>query len=73
MRVGAAIWEARAAAGEPAPKPGVVHALYRRLLVSRFQDPVELSDLAVDGDDLRRAGIPPGPADVHGSGSVVRE
>ena len=23
---------------------------------------LELSDLAVDGDDLRRAGIPPGPA-----------
>jgi tRNA nucleotidyltransferase (CCA-adding enzyme) len=62
MRVGAAIWAARTAAGDSAPTRSAVHALYRRLLVSRFQDPVELSDLAVDGDDLRRAGIAPGPA-----------
>lgn len=62
LRVGAAIWASRAAAGERAPSPGSVHALYRRLLRSCFNDPVELPDLAVDGDDLRRAGIPPGPA-----------
>jgi tRNA nucleotidyltransferase (CCA-adding enzyme) len=61
MRVGAALWAARTAAGDRAPTPDAIRALYRRLLVSRFQDPVELSDLAADGDDLRRAGIPPGP------------
>jgi tRNA nucleotidyltransferase (CCA-adding enzyme) len=61
MRVGAAIWAARAAAGDRVPPPAAVRSLYRRLLVSRFQDPIELSDLSVDGDDLRRAGIPPGP------------
>ena len=61
MRVGAALWTSRAAAGDRTPTPDSTHSLYRRLLVSRFQDPLELADLAVDGDDLRRAGIPPGP------------
>jgi tRNA nucleotidyltransferase (CCA-adding enzyme) len=62
MRVGSALWSARRAASEAAPDAGAVRALYRRLLRSRFRDALELSDLAVDGDDLRRAGIPPGPA-----------
>lgn len=31
------------------------------MLRSAFRDPVELADLAVDGDDLRRGGIPAGP------------
>jgi tRNA nucleotidyltransferase (CCA-adding enzyme) len=62
MRVASALWAARRAASEPAPDAGAVHVLYRRLLRSRFRDPMELSDLAVDGDDLRRAGIPAGPA-----------
>jgi tRNA nucleotidyltransferase (CCA-adding enzyme) len=62
MRVASALWSARRAASQPAPDAGAGRALYRRLLRSRFRDPVELSDLAVDGDDLRRAGIPPGPA-----------
>jgi tRNA nucleotidyltransferase (CCA-adding enzyme) len=62
MRVASALWAARRAASEPAPDAGAVRGLYRRLLRSRFRDPMELSDLAVDGDDLRRAGIPPGPA-----------
>jgi tRNA nucleotidyltransferase (CCA-adding enzyme) len=39
-----------------------VRELYRRLRESARRDPVELGDLALDGDDLRRAGIPPGPA-----------
>jgi hypothetical protein len=29
---------------------------------SALRDPIDLGSLAVDGDDLRRAGIPPGPA-----------
>ncbi|MFN2563820.1 MAG: CCA tRNA nucleotidyltransferase [Gemmatimonadaceae bacterium] len=61
MRVASAVWSARRAASEPSPEAGAVRALYRRLLRSRLRDPVELSDLAVDGDDMRRAGIPPGP------------
>jgi tRNA nucleotidyltransferase (CCA-adding enzyme) len=62
MRVASAIWSARRSAGESAPGAGAVRALYRRLLRSRFRDALELSDLLIDGDDLRRAGIPPGPA-----------
>jgi hypothetical protein len=31
------------------------------LLHRAFHDPVELADLAIDGDDLRAAGIPAGP------------
>jgi tRNA nucleotidyltransferase (CCA-adding enzyme) len=62
MRVASALWSARRAASESAPNARAVRSLYRRLLRSRFRDAVELSDLAVDGDDLRRAGIPPGPS-----------
>ncbi|MEJ7810870.1 MAG: CCA tRNA nucleotidyltransferase [Gemmatimonadaceae bacterium] len=39
---------------------GPVHSLYRRALLSAARDPVELADLAVDGDDLRAAGVPAG-------------
>ena len=54
MRVAAARWQAMDA--------GVaVAGPYRRMLGVAFRDPLELGDLAVDGDDLRRAGIPPGP------------
>lgn len=35
--------------------------LYRRLSRSAFRDPVDIGSLAIDGDDLRRAGIPAGP------------
>jgi tRNA nucleotidyltransferase/poly(A) polymerase len=35
--------------------------LYRRMLISARGDPIEIADLALDGDDLRMAGIPPGP------------
>ncbi|MHB1071496.1 MAG: CCA tRNA nucleotidyltransferase [Gemmatimonadaceae bacterium] len=61
MRLAAASWAARRNAGEAVPGPSQVRALYRRLRDSARRDPVELGDLALDGDDLRRAGIPPGP------------
>ena len=35
--------------------------LYRRMLISSRRDPIEIADLGIDGDDLRMAGIPPGP------------
>jgi len=38
-----------------------VRALYRRMLEIARRDPIEIADLAIDGDDLHRAGIPPGP------------
>ena len=36
-------------------------SLYRRMLRTARTDPIEIADLVIDGDDLRRAGIPPGP------------
>ncbi|MGI9076477.1 MAG: CCA tRNA nucleotidyltransferase [Gemmatimonadaceae bacterium] len=39
-----------------------IHSTYRRALRSAARDVVDLSDLAIDGDDLRSAGIPPGRA-----------
>lgn len=38
-----------------------VRAFYRRLSRAAFREPVDIGALAVDGDDLRRVGIPPGP------------
>jgi tRNA nucleotidyltransferase (CCA-adding enzyme) len=48
---------------EDAPFRGsnVACSIYRELLTIALRDPIELSDLAVDGDDLRAAGIPNGP------------
>jgi tRNA nucleotidyltransferase (CCA-adding enzyme) len=60
-RLASAIWDVERAAGRSAPAPSAVRSLYRRMLRSAFRDPVELHDLAIDGDDLRRAGVPPGP------------
>lgn len=37
-------------------------ALYRRATRMAWRDPISLGDLAVDGDDLRTAGVPPGRA-----------
>jgi tRNA nucleotidyltransferase (CCA-adding enzyme) len=61
FRIASARWGARREAGVTAPTPERVRATYRRCLRAAFHDPVELHDLAVDGDDLRRSGIPPGP------------
>ncbi|MBC7791279.1 MAG: CCA tRNA nucleotidyltransferase [Anaerolineae bacterium] len=39
-----------------------IHSTYRRALKSAAHDAVDLADLAIDGNDLRSAGIPPGRA-----------
>ena len=62
LRVASAIWSARRGRSALAPDARLVRALYKRIRRSLFRDAVELSDLTIDGDDLRRAGIPPGPA-----------
>jgi tRNA nucleotidyltransferase (CCA-adding enzyme) len=49
-----ALWSARAGA------PSGEHIAGRAATIA-FRDPIELADLAVDGDDLRAAGIPAGP------------
>jgi tRNA nucleotidyltransferase (CCA-adding enzyme) len=62
MRLASGCWSAGRIIGAPGPEPRVVRALYRRMLASALRDPIDLGALAVDGDDLRRAGIPPGPS-----------
>jgi tRNA nucleotidyltransferase (CCA-adding enzyme) len=62
MRLASAKWSADRASGAEAPESLRVQGLYRRMLRSAFRDPIDLASLAIDGDDLRSAGIPPGPA-----------
>jgi tRNA nucleotidyltransferase (CCA-adding enzyme) len=57
VRLAAARW-----AGDAAITPAHVRQLYRRLTAIAFRDPIEIADLAIDGDDLRRVGVGPGPA-----------
>ncbi len=57
VRLGAAHWSAA-----DVVSPALVRRLHRRLLTIAFREPIELADLAVDGDDLRREGIATGPA-----------
>ena len=57
VRLAAARWSAAGAV-----QPSLVRRLYRRMITIAFREPIELADLAVDGDDLRRAGIASGPA-----------
>jgi tRNA nucleotidyltransferase (CCA-adding enzyme) len=61
FRLAEANWLALAAAGKKAPAARAVHSLYRRSLRVALTEPVDLRDLAVDGDDLRGVGVVPGP------------
>lgn len=61
LRLAAARFAAERSEGAAAPSAAAMRALYRESLRVAFREPVEISDLAVDGDDLRTAGIPPGP------------
>ena len=63
MRLAAAVWGSARDHGEPgaAPSAPAIRSLYRRMLRSAFHDAIDLWSLAVDGDDLRRSGIAPGP------------
>lgn len=62
VRVARARWCALAQTGKPAPSSARVASLYRRALRIAYRDPIELADLAVDGEDLQAAGIARGPA-----------
>jgi tRNA nucleotidyltransferase (CCA-adding enzyme) len=57
VRLAAARWQVERADGDGSgsfvPPAPVVRALHRRLLRIAFGEPIELADLAVDGDDLR--------------------
>jgi tRNA nucleotidyltransferase (CCA-adding enzyme) len=62
VRLAAARWNAVRTVGDaPVPEVARVRDLHRRLLRSAFRDPIAVADLAVDGDDLRHAGLRPGP------------
>jgi tRNA nucleotidyltransferase (CCA-adding enzyme) len=57
FRIAAARWTV--AKTFPAP---VIRSLYGRAVRAAFRDPVEIGDLAIDGDDLHNlVAIPPGP------------
>ena len=62
MRAFAAVWAARRAMGLNAPSRADVARLARRMLHVAFTDPIALADLAISGDDLREAGMSPGPS-----------
>jgi tRNA nucleotidyltransferase (CCA-adding enzyme) len=61
LRVALARWVAMAREGRPTPDAAAVRSLHRSMRRSLFRDPIELADLQVTGNDLRRAGIPAGP------------
>ena len=61
LRVAQARWRAERSAGRSAPTDASVRALHRRMRRSLYRDPLEVADLQVGGDDLRRAGIRAGP------------
>jgi tRNA nucleotidyltransferase (CCA-adding enzyme) len=61
MRLADAVWHAARVHQPTAPAGRAVRALYRRMLAVASRDPIDLGSLVVDGDDLRRAGIPAGP------------
>jgi tRNA nucleotidyltransferase (CCA-adding enzyme) len=62
LRLAEARWAAGRARGLGAPTPARTHSVYRRALRIAYRDPIELADLAVDGEDLQREGIARGPA-----------
>ena len=61
LRVACARWSVMRTAGLFAPSAAAVRSLHRRMRRSMFRDPIEVSDLAIGGDELRSAGIPAGP------------
>lgn len=61
LRVAQARWRAMRDASQRAPSEAAVRSLHRRMRQSLYRDPIEVADLQVGGDDLRRAGIPAGP------------
>ena len=61
-RLALARWEAARFLGKHnLPAAQAVHGFYRQSLRGAFTEPVDLRDLAVDGDDLIGAGVPAGP------------
>lgn len=57
LRIADAYWWAERESGKAAPSRSRVESIYRRAIRIAYRDPVEVSDLSVNGDDLVRIGI----------------
>ncbi len=57
LRIADAHWWAERESGKLAPTRARVESVYRRAIRIAYRDPVEVSDLAVNGDDLLKIGI----------------
>ncbi len=57
LRLADAFWWAERESGRQAPSRERVESVYRRAVRIAYRDPVEVSDLAVNGDDLVALGI----------------
>ena len=57
----AALWRARLAIDDNAALESRLDPITRAAVEIAFRDPIEIADLAVDGEDLQKAGIPNGP------------
>ena len=58
----AALWRARLATEPGAAIESRLDAMTKTAVEVAFRDPIEIADLAVDGEDLQQAGIKNGPA-----------
>ena len=61
IRLASAFWTCDRNAGKKAPTTPGIRSAYRRAIRIAYHDPIEIADLAIDGDDLLKAGIT-GPA-----------
>ncbi len=61
LRIASARWHVEREAGSHVPSEASVRALHRRMRRSALRDPLQVADLHISGDDLRRLGIPAGP------------
>ena len=61
LRLADAFWWAARDAGDPAPYKQTVAATFKRAVKIAYKDPIEISDLAIDGEDLQKIGLT-GPA-----------
>ena len=64
FRMASARWSARRdlpGHDDRVPAARAVHSLYRNSLTAALREPLDLRDLAIDGEDLRQVGIAPGP------------
>lgn len=73
VRLAAARWASDRSRDATVPDAGTVRTLHRTLWRSAMRDALAVSDLAIDGDDLRRAGVAPGPAMGRVLGALLNE